>query len=105
MAPADGRRAGAGVLMWLLGLGREPGSEVKSKDPNAAKAPSNAICAANYQEDRLACAHARPVPHFVYRPSVFSTTRATCADSNQTAAGRALRRQSSAPTRTAILNI
>ena len=37
MAPADGRRAGAGVLMWLLGLGREPGSEVKSKDPNAAK--------------------------------------------------------------------
>ena len=37
MAPADGRRAGAGVLMWLLGLGREPGSEVKSKNPNAAK--------------------------------------------------------------------
>ena len=37
MAPADGRRAGAGVLMWLLGLGREPGTEVQSKDKSAAK--------------------------------------------------------------------
>jgi len=37
MAPVDSRRAGAGVLMWLLGLGSEPGSAAKKKDPNVAK--------------------------------------------------------------------